>query len=157
MILVSACLAGVKTRYDGESRDNTAVMRLIAERKAMPLCPEVLGGRGIPREPVEIVGGDGEDVLDGTAKVLDKNGKDYTSEILDGVNEFIRALKRFNADTVILKSKSPTCGMGKIYDGTFKGNLVDGDGVLTAALKREGIRLYNENNCDIIFPDMKAK
>jgi uncharacterized protein YbbK (DUF523 family)/CRP-like cAMP-binding protein len=156
MILVSACLAGVKTRHDGTSRTNETVMRLIAEKKAVPLCPETLGGRPIPREPVEIVGGDGYDVLSGKAKVLDKNGNDHTAEILSGVEIFMKALKKFRADTVILKAKSPACGQGIIYDGSFSGKLKSGDGVLAAALEKEGIRVFNENNCDIIMSAVKS-
>ena len=156
MILVSACLAGVKTRHDGTSRENNTVMRLISEKKAVPLCPEVLGGRPIPREPVEIVGGDGYDVLSGRARVLDKDGRDHTAEILAGVDVFMKAVKRFKADTVILKTKSPTCGSGRIYDGTFGGKLMSGSGVLAAALEKEGIRVFNENNCDIIISGTKS-
>ncbi|MCE5300487.1 MAG: DUF523 domain-containing protein [Spirochaetia bacterium] len=151
MILVSACLAGVKCRYDGEHRLVENIRQLTTTGRAMPLCPEVLGGRPIPREPVEITGGTGVDVLDGRAKVVDKNGGDHTQEILDGVTEFIKAVKRMNVTAVIMKTKSPACGAGRVYDGTFTGLLIDGDGVLTAALKREGIKIYTEENREEIF------
>ena len=152
MIFVSACLAGVKTRHDGTSRTHETVMRLIADKKAVPLCPEVLGGRPIPRETIEIIGGDGHDVLSGRARVLDKDGKDHTAEILAGVDIFMKAVKRFKADTVILKTKSPTCGNGQIYDGTFGRRLFTGkkkflnrSGKNTAA-RRSRISCFTDKN-----------
>lgn len=146
MIVVSACIAGVACRYDGTSRLNENILNLVAQRKAIPLCPEMLGGRKVPREPVEIVNGDGEDVLDGKAYVKDKNGNDVTEEILAGIKEFILTIERLNVKMVILKTKSPTCGYGKIFDGTFSNILKDGNGVLAAALKRKGITIYTEEN-----------
>lgn len=117
------------------------------EKLAVPLCPEVLGGRPVPRTPCEITGGTAADVLDGKAKVKDKDGRDVTVEILEGVKSFIKAARRMNVDAVILKTKSPTCGSGLVYDGTFSGNLIKGNGVLAEALEREGIKVYNEENC----------
>ncbi len=147
MILVSACLAGVKTRHDGTDRLNSAIRELVGSNKAIPLCPEVMGGRAIPREPVEITGGEGLRVLAGGAKVVDAKGMDHTKEIIDGVKAFMKAVKRMDVKAVILKTKSPTCGYGKIYDGTFKGNLIEGNGVLAAELEKEGIKIYTEENC----------
>jgi uncharacterized protein YbbK (DUF523 family) len=147
MILVSACLAGARIRYDGTDRLDIRIRDLVSAKKAIPLCPELLGGRSVPRAAVEIKGGAGQQVMSGTAKVVDKNGNDHTQEILDGVKEFMKAVKNHNIEAVILKSKSPACGFGKIYDGTFTGKLIDGDGVLAAELERQGIKIYNENNC----------
>lgn len=146
MIVVSACIAGVECRYDGTSKLDENILKLVARRKAIPLCPEMLGGRKVPREPVEIINGDGEDVLDGKAFVKDKNGNDVTKEILDGIKEFMLTIDRLGVKMVILKTKSPTCGYGKIYDGTFNNVLKDGNGVLAAALKRKGITIYTEEN-----------
>ncbi len=146
MIVVSACIAGVACRYDGTSKLNENILKLVAQRKAIPLCPEMLGGRKVPREPVEIINGDGEDVLDGKACVKDKNGNDVTQEILEGVKEFLLTIERLNVKMVILKTKSPTCGYGKIFNGTFKNELKQGNGVLAAALKRKGIKIYTEEN-----------
>ncbi len=146
MIVVSACIAGVSCRYDGTSRLQENILKLVAQRKAIPLCPEMLGGRKVPREPVEIINGTGEDVLDRKAFVKDKHGNDVTEEILQGVKEFVLTVERLGVKMVILKTKSPTCGYGKIYDGTFNNILKDGNGVLAAALKRKGITIYTEEN-----------
>lgn len=153
MILVSACLAGVETRHDGTHRLNEKIRALVISGEAIPLCPEVMGGRKIPREPVEITGGTGSDVLEGRARVVDKNGGDHTAEILSGVEEFVRAAKSLGVTAVILKEKSPTCGVERIYDGTFTGTLIPGGGVLAAALKREKIKTYTGEN----FPDTIGK
>jgi len=146
MILVSACLAGVKCRYDGRAKTDPAVRLLVAEKKAMPFCPDLLGGRRVPRNSVEIVGGTGADVLAGRARVKDKEGNDVTEETLAGVKEFIKTLHALNAEAVILKTKSPVCGFGEIYDGTFTGTLIEGNGVLGAALAMENIVIYTEYN-----------
>jgi uncharacterized protein YbbK (DUF523 family) len=151
MILVSACLAGVKTRYDGEDRLNEKIRALVSSGEAIPLCPEVMGGRGIPRESVEITGGSGEQVLTGSARVVDKKGGDHTGEILLGVGEFVGAAKTMGVTKVILKTKSPACGYKKIYDGTFSGRMTDGNGVLSAALIKEGIKIYTEDDFEEIF------
>ena len=148
MIIVSACLAGVNCRHDGKNRENPIIQKLISNHLAVPLCPEVLGGRPVPRVPCEITGGTAEQVLSGTAFVRDKNGKDVTAEVLDGVKIFMKAVARMNVTAVILKTKSPTCGRGKVHDGTFTGKMIDGNGVLTAALLKEGIRVYTEEDCE---------
>ena len=147
MIIVSACLAGVNCRHDGRNKENTLIQKLISKRLAVPLCPEVLGGRPVPRPPCEITGGTAAQVLDGAAYVRDKNGRDVTQEVLDGVKIFMKAVARMNVTAVILKTKSPTCGRGKVHDGTFKGKMIDGNGVLTAALLKEGVKVYTEEDC----------
>ncbi len=106
---------------------------------AIPLCPEVLGGRGIPRTKTEIKGGTGEDVLDGRVGVFDEKGKDVTREFLKGASLILDIVKKHNIKKAILKSKSPSCGVGEIYDGSFRGNLIKGNGVTAALLKRQGI------------------
>ena len=146
IIIVSACTAGVKCRYDESHRVNKKIVKLVSEKKALPLCPEVLGGRPVPRSPVEIVGGTGDDVIDGIARVKDKEGNDYTEEVIDGVEEFLKTVSRLNVKVVVMKTKSPTCGYGKIHDGTFSGILKAGNGVLAAALERRGIKIYTEDN-----------
>jgi uncharacterized protein YbbK (DUF523 family) len=147
MIIVSACLAGVNCRHDGKIIENKLIQKLVSRRLAIPLCPEVLGGRPVPRVACEIIGGTAEQVLTGTAYVRDKNGKDVTTEIQDGVKNVMKAVSRMNVTAVILKTKSPTCGKGKIFDGTFTGKMIDGVGVLTAALLNEGVKVYTEEDC----------
>jgi len=110
----------------------------------MPVCPEQLGGLRTPRAPQEIQGGNGEDVLDGKCKVLNIDGKDVTQEFIAGAEEALKIVKLLHIEEFIGKSRSPSCGCGQIYDGTFSRQLIDGDGVTTALLKRNGIRIITE-------------
>jgi len=139
MILVSACLAGIKCAWDGKDRLHPEVKLLLDNNMAVAICPEVLGGRGIPRTKTEIKGGSGEDVLDGKRKVFDEEGKDVTIAFLKGAYATLSIVKKYNIKEAILKSKSPSCSVGEIYDGSFKGNLIKGSGVTGALLKREGV------------------
>ncbi|MDO8446061.1 MAG: DUF523 domain-containing protein [Deltaproteobacteria bacterium] len=140
VIVVSACLTGIHCRYDGGHRLDDKVVAISGKEKLIPLCPEQLGGLPVPRPPAEIVGGDGDDVLDGRARVVDEEGKDITEEFLKGARESLRITKLAESKTVILKEKSPSCGIHKIYrDGV----LVSGKGVLTALLLREGIKVIS--------------
>jgi len=139
MILVSACLAGINCAWDGKNRLDPKIKELVDKNQAVTVCPEVLGGRPIPRTKTEIKGGTGKDVLEGKAKVFDEHGKDVTLEFLKGAHAAIDVIKKFNIKEAILKSKSPSCGVGEIYDGSFKSSLIKGDGVTTALLKKEGV------------------
>src|SRR3989338_5215622 len=139
MILVSACLAGINCSWDGGNRLNKKMKELVDKKRAIAICPELLGGRTVPRLKTEIKGGTGEDVLNGKAKVIDENGKDVTSEFIRGCYMSLDIVRKYNIREAVLKSKSPSCGVGKIYDGSFKGILSDGDGVAVALLKREKI------------------
>lgn len=140
VVVASACLLGVRCRYDGGHRLDDKVVAISQKEELIPLCPEQLGGLSIPRPPAEIVGGDGDDVLDGIARVVDEEGKDITEEFLKGAREFLRITKLAGAKKVILKEKSPSCGVHKIYRD---GILVSGKGVLTALLLREGIKVIS--------------
>lgn len=144
--LVSACLLGINCRYDGRNELNERVTRLASGEFLIPICPEQLGGLGTPREPSEIVGGDGSDVLDGNARVFSRGGRDVTENFLRGAEEVLKIAKSLGAKEAILKSKSPACGCGKIHNGTFSGVLVEGDGVAAALLKRNGIRVVTEED-----------
>jgi len=141
VILVSACLSGVKCAWDGKERLSPEIKALADQGLVMAVCPEVLGGRAIPRTKTEISGGSGEDVLAGRAKVLDERGKDVTDEFMKGARKALEIARKNNIKKAILKSKSPSCGVGKIYDGSFSGKLIDGNGVTAALLKREGIEI----------------
>ena len=142
-ILISACLLGVNCRYDGgNSRDKDAMKRHQHD-ELIPVCPEEAGGLPTPRPAVEIVGGDGNDVLDGNARVLTAEGVDKTEEFLKGAKYALKLAQSKGATSVILKSRSPSCGCGEIYDGSFSRTLVSGDGVTTALLKRHGIEVIS--------------
>lgn len=150
MIIVSACLCGINTRYDGKSNLNEKVMKLLKEGKAVLVCPEQLGGFSTPRSPHEIAHGTGAQVLDGDAKVISIEGRDGTLEFIKGAEETLKIAKEVNANIAILKAKSPSCGKGKIYDGSFSGKKIDGNGVTAELLIRNGITVYSEEELDEI-------
>ena len=136
MIIVSACLAGQHCRYDGGEKSNGEVVRLVAEGKAIPVCPEQAGGLTTPRLPCEIVNG----------RVMRKDGADVTAEFEKGARECLALAKLAGAKEAILKAKSPSCGAGRVYDGTFSGTVVPGDGVFAAMCRKEGINLLTEED-----------
>ena len=138
-VVISACLLGVRCRYDGGHSRNETAMNQKKTYQLIPVCPEESGGLLTPRPPAEIVGGDGDAVLDGTAKVMTANGTDVTAAYLKGAYHALEVAQSHGATHVILKARSPSCGCGDIYDGTFSGTLISGDGVTTALLKRHGI------------------
>ena len=140
--IVSACLAGVKCKYNGESNKNDTVCRLVKEGRAIALCPEVLGGLPIPRVPCEII------YSGNKRKVLNRDGQDVTENFVTGAKKTLEIAKLVDAKVAILKSKSPSCGFGKIYDGTFSGRLIDGNGVTSQLLVDNGIQVYTENEVD---------
>lgn len=137
--IISACLLGVRCRYDGGDSRNETVMKQKETSELIPVCPEEAGGLSTPRPPAEIVGGNGDDVLNGKAKVVTVDGTDVTDAYLKGAHHTLQVAQAHGATQVILKARSPSCGCGDIYDGTFSGTLTSGDGVTTALLKRHGI------------------
>ncbi|MEC1376913.1 DUF523 domain-containing protein [Heyndrickxia oleronia] len=144
MILVSSCLAGLDVRYNGTNCLNDKIRKLVEENKAITICPELLGGFSTPREPAEIIGGNGEDVLDGNAKVVEKSGKDVTQLYIKGAYSTLKQAKKLNATLVVLKENSPSCGSLTIYNGEFTGKKIMGMGVTSALLKRNGIKVISE-------------
>ncbi|MBX6396005.1 MAG: DUF523 domain-containing protein [Alicyclobacillaceae bacterium] len=144
MMLVSACLVGCRCRYDGSSREDPRLESLVAEGKAVPVCPEQMGGLPTPRPPAQIVGGDGEDVLEGRAKVLTEEGVDVTPAFIRGAEETLRMARRVGATRAVLKERSPSCGSAVIYDGTFSGATRKGRGVAAALLERHGVQVLSE-------------
>ena len=144
LVLVSACLAGRACRYDGSSNRDEAVRRLVAEKRAVLVCPEEDGGLGTPRPPAEIVGGDGHDVLDGNARVVTKHGVDVTAQYVAGAELALAAARQAGAKRAVLKARSPSCGKGCVYDGSFTRTSRDGDGVTAALLQRNGIEVLTD-------------
>jgi uncharacterized protein YbbK (DUF523 family) len=144
--IVSACLAGINCTYNGKNKLNPHIRALIKNGLAVPVCPEVLGGSGVPRERCEISGGDGERVLAKKAAVITLSGKDITPRMISGARKTLAIAKTLGIERAILKSRSPSCGCGVIYDGTFKGNLKKGDGVTAALLLKNGITIFNEKD-----------
>lgn len=135
-VLVSACLLGIKCRYDGKSKPSEKVIEFAKKETLIPVCPEQLGGRPTPRNAVEILNG----------KVIEKNGCDHTDEFLNGAYEVLKIVKTAGCKKAILKAKSPSCGCGKIYDGSFSETLTDGNGITAQLLLENGIEILNENS-----------
>jgi len=149
-ILVSACLLGEKVRYDGlvvpVSKMTVDVLRSTAV--IIPFCPEVAGGLPVPRNPAEISGKDGFDVLDGKATVKNKTGDDVTLFYSNGAAKALETAIKNNIKAAILKEKSPSCGNSLIYDGTFTKTLKSAKGVTAALFERNGIHVFNEKEIE---------
>jgi uncharacterized protein YbbK (DUF523 family) len=143
-VLISACLAGRACRFDGSSNQDDQVSRLVAEGRAVLVCPEVDGGLGTPRPPAELVGGDGSDVLAGRARVVTEQGRDVTNAYLEGARRALEASASSGAKVAILKARSPSCGKGSMRDGTYSRRLVAGDGVTAALLREHGIEVLSD-------------
>ena len=133
-IICSACLLGYNCRYDGTSKPDKKVMALASEKVLIPVCPEQLGGLPIPRLPSEIHGN----------KVINKHGKDVTFQFNFGANEVLKLAKLMGCNRAILKQRSPSCGNGLIYDGTFSENVIAGTGITAQLLKKNGISVITE-------------
>lgn len=141
MYLVSACLAGINCRYDGENSGNKIIVDLVKQGRAIPVCPEQLGGLPTPRVSCEIVIDES-----GDKKVVSKEKKDFTKQFTKGAEETLRISKAMGVKKAILKSKSPSCGCGLIYDGTFSGKLMKGNGLTAEALIKNGIKVYTDKD-----------
>lgn len=135
MILVSACLCGVNCKYNGKNNLNEEMLELLKRGEALLICPEQMGGLETPRNPSEIK------VINGEIKVFMNDGRDVTENYKRGAKEVLRLAKELNIKKAILKKKSPSCGCGEIYDGTFSGNLVSGNGITAALLLENGIEI----------------
>ena len=141
VVAVSACLLGQKCRYNGGSKPNVDMIELKKTCSVIAICPECMGGMKIPRPPSEIVGGDGDAVLDGRARVLDKTGEDVTEQLVKGAVRSLEKLKREGFKRAYLKESSPSCGVELIHDGSFTDKKMKGNGVFSALLKRNGIEI----------------
>lgn len=137
MKLCSACLLGKNCRYDGTNKRNEKVVELSKTEELVSICPEELGGLETPREPAEI---------QNDGKIRTKSGEDATEKFIKGAEETLRIVKENNIREAILKQGSPSCGCGKIYDGTFSGKLIEGDGVVTRLLKKNGVIVITEED-----------
>ena len=141
MKLVSACLIGANCNFEGKNWLNPKMFEEFSKGNLFPVCPEVLGGLPIPRVPAEIKGGDGSDVLSGRAKVINEKGVDVTCEFMKGASEVLGIAQSIGAKEALLTEKSPSCGCGVIFDGSFSNKFIDGDGVTAALLKKNGIKV----------------
>lgn len=139
MYLVSSCLAGINCRYDGKNNLNKKVAELVKAGEAIPVCPEVLGGLPTPRDPSEII-------VDkkGNKRVVSEKGEDVTAEFKLGAEKTLKIAQIVEAKKAILQQRSPSCGCGKIYDGTFSSNLIKGSGLTAELLIENGIEVLTE-------------
>lgn len=143
MYLVSACLAGINCRYDGKNSGNEVITQWVKEGKAIPVCPEQLAGLPTPRIDCEIAADN-----KGDRKVISRDGRNLTMEFMIGAQKSLELAKAEGITKAILKSKSPSCGCGVIYDGTFSGRLVKGNGLTAELLLQKGMEVYTENELD---------
>ncbi len=157
MILVSACLAGICCKYNGGDNGIPFIKELVRQGKAIPLCPEQLGGLSTPRLPAEIKGGSARDVLQGRASVVRKDGADVTRNFVKGAEEALKFCQEMGIKRAILKARSPSCGKGMIYDGTFEGRLVEGNGITAQLLIDSGIEVVTEAEIAKICWEDKGK
>lgn len=141
MYLISACLAGINCKYNGKNNERHWVKEFLEGKDYMLVCPEALGDLPTPRPPAEFVEG----------RVLDRNGKDVTENFIRGAEKTLKQAEEKAAalgqkiELAILKANSPSCGSGRIYDGTFSGVLINGDGIFAEMLKARGIPVINED------------
>ena len=141
MILVSACLLGCACRYDGQSKPHPLAMELARQGRAVPVCPEQLGGLPTPRLPSERQGD----------RVVTREGGDVTAQYRRGAEEALRLAELYGCRAAVLKERSPSCGCGRIYDGTFTGTLRPGDGVTAEMLKANGMQVYGESEIEQVL------
>ncbi len=130
-ILVSACLLGINCKYDGGNNYQEEIDEFLKNYDVIPICPEIYGGLPTPRHPSEIK----------DDKVVSDLGEDVTTNFKKGAEETLKLAKKYHVKKALLKAKSPSCGNGKIYDGTFTRQLIDGDGITTKLLKENGIEI----------------
>lgn len=134
-ILVSACLLGLECRYDGRDNLKPEIKKLLREHCLIPVCPEVMGGLPTPRVPAERVGD----------RVIAQNGSDVTAAYEKGAREVLKLAQLYGCQAAILKERSPSCGVGVIYDGTFSHTLTEGDGVAAYCLRKNGVQVWGES------------
>ena len=132
-ILVSACILGENCKYNGKNNRNQKAIDLLKNNEIIPICPEVLAGMKTPRPCAEIING----------LVTDENGNNVHLEYVNAVNLALSKIQNEKIDLAILQSRSPTCGVNKIYDGSFKGNLISGMGLFAKALKEKGYKIID--------------
>lgn len=137
-ILVSACLLGINCKYSGGNNQNEKVLEYIKDKEVIPVCPEIMGGLSTPRPPSEII----------NDKVMNNLNQDVTQQYKKGAEETLKLAKLFNVKKALLKAKSPSCGKGYIYDGTFSSTLIEGNGITTKLLIENGIEIITEKDLE---------
>lgn len=144
-LLVSACLLGENCKYNGSNNRNEEIISLKESFDIIPVCPECFGGLKIPRVPNEIING----------RAISKNGEDFTAEYMDGAEKTLYIAGESNAQYAVLKERSPSCGKGVIYDGTFSGTLTNGNGITAQLLIDNGIKVFGESEADKLLDEIE--
>lgn len=144
-IIVSACLLGENCRYDGKSNYNELVKKLREQYDIVPICPETFGGLKTPRDPGEIK----------NDKVISNKGRDVTRNFEKGKDDVINVVKYFHIKKAVLVDKSPSCGVHQIHNGRFDGGLINGEGIVTRALKKLGVECYTIDEIYSILKEVK--
>ena len=139
MMIISACLCGCDCKYNGKNNKNESCVELLKRGKAVLVCPEQLGGMTTPRVPSEILKNDGK------ISVISKEGKDVSKEFKKGAEEALKIAKLVDAKVAILKNGSPSCGSKNIYDGTFSGNKIKGEGITAKLFMENEIEVFSED------------
>ena len=142
-ILISACLVGDKTKYDGRSNYNPLIKDLLEKYELVPFCPEVEGGLKTPRDPSEIKG----------EKVVSKSGRDVTRFFNEGAEKALNICKYLDIKIAVLKETSPSCGSSEIYDGSFSNRKKKGEGITTSLLRKHGIRVISESEINLLLEE----
>ena len=146
-VLVSACIMGVNCKYNGKNNKNSAAVHFLKDKEVISICPEVLAGMETPRPCAEIVNG----------RVVDENGTDVSSEYDKAVEAALSQIQNEEIDLVILQSRSPTCSVNQIYDGSFTGRRIAGAGVTARLLAAEGIKVFSEEHIDELKEALKCR
>ncbi len=142
-IMVSACLLGKNCKYDGGNNRNEALLEMIAGQEVIPVCPEVYGGLPVPRVPVEIVNG----------RAVNRNGEDVDDAFRRGAEKALEIAEREKPELVILQSRSPSCGVKEIYDGTFCGKKIPGHGIFAEMAINAGYRVIDAEDLHLFSPE----
>ena len=137
-ILVSACLLGEKCKYNGGDNYSPQVLRFTENHQVIPVCPEMRAGMGCPRIPIEIANG----------VLIDRNGKNVDGPMRQAIGEILKEIQDEQIACAVLKSRSPTCGVRQVYDGTFSGKLVSGSGLFAQALKDAGYQVIDSEEVE---------
>jgi uncharacterized protein YbbK (DUF523 family) len=137
-LIISTCLCGNNTKYNGGNNLIDRLNEIEAKFNLIHICPEVFGGLSTPRNPSEILGD----------KVISNKGLDVSNNFINGANQAVELAKKYNVKYALLKEGSPSCGVHKIYDGTFTGTKIDGNGITTFMLKELGVIVFSENEID---------
>lgn len=156
-ILISACLVGLKVRYNGQEKQDlrNTLSLWQAEHRLVIHCPELAAGLPCPRPAAEIVGGNGDDVLDGRAVIIENTGQDVTQHYLLAAWLALNAARAHDCGFALLTDGSPTCGSRTIYDGTFTGQQRPGPGVAAALLRRHGIQVFSEKQLPALIDQVR--